>query len=234
MYDNSANNKNVRETNELERQASDKSLAELPMLSVIKSRNPYAKDILVVQDPYMDKNTMIRCPTCGVPNDLMDEPHQDPKLRTQAFMDTLNAHWDACPWPHPKLLKDEHGNFVTEEHVMLDPHGIPYPNCEPINNIKQDIDYPDEHPYWICMDEHDKLASGLSCPGPKYSSACREWIGKAEGPESHEKCDEECYCDCHYAKCICPNLDKGVDATALAIVCSIHGHVYTKVTTRGL
>jgi hypothetical protein len=141
--------------------------------------------------------------------------------------------WEACPWPHPVDLKDENGDFITYEEPFRDRDGNSLPGCGVIC-FRKDIEYPDNHPYWEWMDEYHQGERQYMCPGPKYSAACSIWIADKAGPASHASCDEECYCQCHYGHCICPDPDKGVTPEALAIVCTIHGHVYSKITTAGL
>jgi len=91
---------------------------------------------------------------------------------------------------------------------------------EPEENSEND------HSYWRKYSELSQKE--FECPGPPYSTACKNtWIALPEGPDDHAKCDEECYCRCHYpSTCACPEPDETIDPGVLAIVCPLHGRVY--------
>jgi len=176
---------------------------------------------------------MVRCSTCGVPIFDSSEPHTSPLLWSANEDTRIHKLWDTCPWPHPQELRDSAGELISETQPLFFTNGEPAPGPG-IIVFKKDIEYPDKHPYWTWVHDYHQLRDVFRCPGPKISEACATWIGDSEGPKTHATCDEECYCHCHSESCICPDPDLGVDPKALAIVCSIHGHVYTKITAQGL
>ena len=197
----------------------------------ITNRNPHAKLLQVKVCNCGCGQSQTCCPTCGVGLDDLDEPHRSPLLFKQEAYDQLVNSYNDCQWPHPEDVLDESGEpIMYKENIYKQDGSFSFE----INCFKKTIEYPDEHPYWNWMNEYSKQFEVFQCPGPKYSQSCYPWIGDKNGPTQHEKCNEECYCHCHYAVCICPDLDKGVNPRTLAIVCPIHGHVYTKVTTKDL
>ena len=199
----------------------------------IPSRNPHSKPIEVVVCGCGCGEELLRCPTCGVPNNMLDEPHTSGNVDMDKKRAEETADWESCPWPHPQDLRDEAGDFITFIEPFRDGQDNPLPGPG-IVCFKKDIDYPEDHPYWAWNEEHHKRGEKYACSGPKISDACSDWIADKDGPLLHATCDEECYCHCHTDRCICPDPDKGVETRALAIVCGIHGHVYSKMTTEGL
>lgn len=216
--------------------ASEARMRALPTVSTTKSRNPFAKILEHVEDIHIPGNVMTRCPLCGVPVDVvLGEPHHDPAKRTPKAVTLGIREWNEIPWPHPTYLKNEHGEFIVDLVPRTMPDGTPDMNGRIDNVMRTDIEYPEDHPYWEhVMRVNDAAEERLACPGAPLSQPCSFWIGNHEGPAMHATCLEECYCSCHYERCICPDPDLPVRDDIIGIVCSQHGTVYERTTTQGL
>ena len=216
--------KNIKETIKRERDAYNASQRSLPTIYVVKGTNSHNKEIVYVADPDMKNNSLVRCPTCGVPNDEFFEFHINPALQTEVLMAEIDAHWLACPWEHPKYVPREETTEAEENSDLTPPFSV---------KSELSINYPYNHPYHNWCNEHDKLQAKYACPGVKISHACDD-SDESIDHIRHDLCNEECYCDCHYTACCCPDLDKRINQNVMMIVCPKHGQVYTKITTEGL